>query len=345
MPDPALPSILLVDDDPGMIRLMGRVLAGMGRLRFATDGESALQQMRDAPPDLVMLDGQMPGLDGFAVCAHMKRDPALAHVPVIFVTGDDAAATELRGLEAGAVDFIAKPIREPLLVARVRTQLRVKRLADELRNAAATDPLTGLANRRSFDESLAREWRRVRRTRSSIALLLVDVDHFKRYNDHYGHPAGDLCLQRVGAALRAATLRPGDCVARIGGEEFGLLLPDTEATGATHVAERVREQLAAMALPHAASPTAPSVTVSIGIACIAGRSFAACGDGESVFDAGVPPSAQELIRCADESLYAAKGAGRARAWIVEGDAGRLSEAVPREALPPAQHDAVCGAPP
>ena len=261
------PSLLLVDDDPMMIQVMGRALSGLGRLRFATSGEQALRQMADAAPDLVLLDGEMPGMSGFAVCALMKRDPALAHVPVIFVTGHSSTAHELHGLEVGAADFIAKPISEPLLVARVRTQLRVKALTDELRTVASTDALTEVDNRRSFDAALGREWKRARRSGQPLSLLMIDVDHFKRYNDHYGHTAGDACLRAVAQVLKSAMLRPTDLVARYGGEEFAVLLPDTDRRGAEHVAQRIAERLAWLAVPHADSPTAPCVTASIGSGC------------------------------------------------------------------------------
>lgn len=143
-------SILLVDDNPGLIQVMGRMLSGLALLRFATDGSAALRQMRDSAPDLVLLDAEMPGLSGFEVCQAMQADPALKTIPVIFVTGHGAVDFELKGLELGAVDFISKPISEPLLVARVKTQLRIKRLTDELREVATMDALTRLANRAQF---------------------------------------------------------------------------------------------------------------------------------------------------------------------------------------------------
>lgn len=301
--------ILLVDDDPEMIRLMGRIMSGVGQIRFATSGAAALQRAHEHPPDLVLLDAEMPGMTGFEVCEIMKADLALSSVPIIFVTAHAGADFELRGLDVGAVDFIAKPISEPLLLARVRTQLRVKQLTDDLRRIATIDALTEVHNRGSFDELLVREWRRGARSHVPISLLLIDVDHFKRFNDHYGHPAGDDCLRRVAGALRHGCLRPADLVARYGGEEFAMLLPQTPRGGAVHVAARVLDAVAALRIPHEASPTAGHLTVSVGIACHDehSASWAAPGSDASA------RAAQDLVRCADIALYEAKHAGRAQA--------------------------------
>ena len=183
-------NILLVDDDPGAIQVLGRILSGSGNLRFATSGEDGLRLARESAPDLILLDAEMPGMSGFQVCKALKADPALADVPVIFVTGHSASTFEVAGFELGAADFIAKPVVPPLFLARVKTQLRVKRTADEARRIATIDVLTGVANRRRFDESLSQEWRRARRSGSALALLMIDVDHFKRFTERHGHPAG-----------------------------------------------------------------------------------------------------------------------------------------------------------
>lgn len=150
-------TILLVDDDPATIQLLARILAGQAQLRFATDGESALRLAREAPPDLVLLDAEMPGMDGFEVCEALKADPDLTDIPVIFVTSHSDPAFEVAGFEIGAADFISKPVAVPLVLARVKAQLRVKRMADELRRLSTSDALTGIANRRRFDEALT--WR------------------------------------------------------------------------------------------------------------------------------------------------------------------------------------------
>lgn len=313
-------TILLVDDNPGMIQLMGRMLSGFGQLRFATSGSAALQQMRQSTPDLVLLDAEMPQMSGYQVCEAMKADPALADVPVIFVTGHSEAEFEIKGLEIGAADFLAKPISEPLLVARVKTQLRVKRLTDELRNLATVDALTTVANRRRFDDSLEREWKRSLRSGEPISLLMVDVDHFKLYNDRYGHPAGDSCLRAVAQTLVGTSQRPGDVVARYGGEEFAVLLPQTPRAGAEHLAYRVLDAIESLHIPHQTSPTSCHVTVSIGIGCYDNDSNCWVeASPDSRFASALQRNSTDLVLSADKALYAAKSHGRAQAWRLDID--------------------------
>ena len=313
-------SILLVDDDPVIIHRISRILADVAVLRFATNGEAALRLARESVPDLILLDSEMPGMSGFQVCEILKADPDFADVPVIFVTSHSDTAVHVAGLELGAVDFIAKPISEPLLLARVKSQLRIKRLTDELRHISTIDALTEVANRRRFDELLAREWRRGVRERSPIAVLLIDVDYFKRFNDRYGHPAGDACLHAVAQALVRSCYRPADLVARYGGEEFVILLPQSARQGAEFVAQRVLGELLALAKPHAASPVAKHVTVSVGIGFLEGPA----ADGSS----------SDLVVAADKSLYAAKSAGRAQAWVLDAAHIDTEDPAPLAALPP-----------
>lgn len=293
-------SILLVDDDPIIIRCMSRLLSEVATLRFATHGEAALRLARESVPDLILLDSEMPGMSGFEICEILKADPDFADVPVIFVTSHSDTAVHVAGLELGAVDFIAKPISEPLLLARVKTQLRIKNLTDELRRISTVDALTAVANRRRLDERLEREWLRCLRDKDPIAVLLVDVDFFKLFNDHYGHPAGDSCLQAVARALSTSCQRPADLVARYGGEEFAILLPQINLAGAEVVAQRVLDAMASLAIPHVASSIASHVTVSLGIGFM--DDPVAVGQG------------LDLVAAADHALYAAKKAGRAQAW-------------------------------
>lgn len=312
--------IMLVDDDPTAIKTMSRMLAGFGKIQFACSGEEAMRLVREVPPTLILMDSEMPGMNGFQLCNLLKADPALVNIPVIFVTSHNDVQFEVTGFQIGAVDVIAKPVSSPLLQARVRTQLRIKHLTDELRRTSMTDGLTRVGNRRSLDEALDREWIRSRRNASPLSVLMVDVDHFKLFNDRYGHIAGDECLQRIAGALKDACLRPADMVARYGGEEFVMLLPDTSHEGAKHVAARVLDAVAKLAVAHDASPASGHVTVSVGLTCYDKTSqgwVTSPGESRHTDD---PPSvlnSAKLLQAADKALYAAKLAGRAQAWMLD----------------------------
>jgi diguanylate cyclase (GGDEF)-like protein len=306
--------ILLVDDDPLIIRTISRILNEVAEIRFATSGEAALRIASEWIPDLVLLDSEMPGMSGFEVCKALQSDPAFVDVPIIFVTSHSDTAMHVAGLEAGAVDFIAKPISEPLLLARVKSQLRIKRLTDELRNATMLDTLTQIANRRRFDERLPHEWACCVRANAPLSVLMVDVDYFKRFNDTYGHPAGDACLKEIASVLEQSCQRPADLAARYGGEEFTVLLPGVAKEGAEHVARRILDALRVLALPHEKSAVSKHVTVSIGIGYLE----------------KVPPQSAErdLMSAADQALYAAKSAGRAQAWALNASGKALAHPEP-----------------
>jgi diguanylate cyclase (GGDEF)-like protein len=279
-----------------------------------------LRLARDAAPDLMLLDAEMPGMTGFQVCEAFKADPALTDVAVIFVTKHHEPAFEVSGFELGAADFIAKPFTAQLVLARVNAQLRVKHMADELRRIATVDVLTGVANRRRFDAVLEQEWRRARRSGEALSLLMIDVDHFKLFNDHFGHPAGDACLRAVAQALVAASLRPADLVARYGGEEFTILLPQTPRDGAEHVARCVLQAVQALDIAHLASPSGPRVSVSVGVGChdeVSASWTPASTESRFAEAAGVQSTAMDLVRAADKAMYCAKHAGRARAWLLD----------------------------
>jgi diguanylate cyclase (GGDEF)-like protein len=309
-------NILLVDDDPGTIRVLATILADIGNLAFAISGEDALRMARESVPDLILLDAEMPGMSGFLVCEALKADSELAHVPVIFITSHRGPEFEISGFELGAADFIAKPVNASLVLARVKAQLRFKRLADESRRLAMTDVLTGVANRRRFDESLEQEWNSARRAGEALALLMIDVDHFKAFNDLYGHPAGDSCLLSLARAMSRACLRPADLVARYGGEEFVVLLPKTSRVGAEHVTHAILDAVDALAIAHEASTTAAHVTVSVGIGSYDADSacwLPAPADLRIHDRASALCFAKNLVQAADKALYASKNAGRARA--------------------------------
>ena len=292
------PRLLVVDDQPVNIQALYQAFSADHQVLMATNGEQALKIAVSKQPDLVLLDVMMPGMDGHEVCHRLKADESTRDIPVIFVTAHSDEASETLGLEMGAVDFISKPINTKIVRARVKTQLTLKAQADLLRQWVYIDGLTGVYNRRHFDERLASEWARAVRGGTELSVVLLDVDFFKRYNDRYGHQAGDDCLRRLAACLKDTLKRPTDLVARYGGEEFVCLLPDTPLAGAMSLAEHLRDNVAALALEHADSAAASVVTVSLGVCC-------------------KPPdgvgSAASLLRGADAQLYQAKALGRARA--------------------------------
>jgi diguanylate cyclase (GGDEF)-like protein len=295
--DKARYTVLIVDDEPLNIELLAQTLNDSAEIIFATSGREALRIAEAQAPDLILLDVILPDLDGYEVCTRLKADERTKSIPIIFVTAMDQEADEARGLEAGAIDYIFKPFRPPIVRARVSNHLELKLYRDMLETLSAIDGLTGIANRRRFDETLGREWRRAQRMCASISLVMADIDHFKEYNDNYGHVAGDECLRRIAVCFAQAMKRPADLVARYGGEEFACILPDTGTEGATWLASSLREKVAEMAIPHAFSPAAECVTVSVGAA-----TMYPAPDQE----------AQELVVYADQALYAAKADGRNR---------------------------------
>jgi diguanylate cyclase (GGDEF)-like protein len=289
--------ILLVDDSVERVRVLNDALQGEHELVFAMSGDKALEIARSQELDLILLDARMPGMDGFAVCAALKASPQTREIPVIFVTALMGPEDETRALEAGAVDFITKPVNCLVVRARVKTHLTLKRQADILRSMSMRDWLTGIANRRCLDETMEAQWRQCQRAHEPCSFALVDIDHFKIYNDQYGHPEGDRCLFRVAQAIQGCVARPRDLVARYGGEEFAILLPCEDLDGAETVAQRVIEAVRALEIPHAYSPIAPFITVSVGV---------------SSAQPGRSTSIQALVDAADTKLYEAKNAGRNR---------------------------------
>ena len=291
--------LLIVDDDPDTIRVLSGILRGMGDLYFSTSGLDAIRTVREKMPDIVLLDAEMPGMNGFEVCAALKAEPVTAAASIIFVTAHSDVENETRALELGAIDFIHKPVSPPIVRARVRNHITMKAQADELNRLASTDPLTGLANRRAFTAALELEWRRAHRSGHSLALLMLDLDYFKQFNDCYGHPAGDACLQATARILALSARRPGEMAARYGGEEFVILLPDVDGRGGEAVAEGVRLALWALEMPHEMSPLGGIVTGSIGVASVVPKDGAV---------------AASLIAAADAALYQAKQSGRNRVF-------------------------------
>jgi diguanylate cyclase (GGDEF)-like protein len=288
-------TILVVDDIASNIEILSGILSPDYEVIFATGGKDALAIASEQVPDLILLDVMMPEMDGYQVIREIKLQEATKDIPVIFVTANDQEEDESRGFEEGVVDYITKPIRPSIVKARVRVHLELKRYREYFRTLSTVDGLTGIANRRKFDEVSESEWRRARRSQSPLSLIMMDIDLFKAYNDNYGHLAGDECLRKLAAEISKYCRRPGDLFARYGGEEFVMLLPETSDTGAACVANRIQERTKLLAIPHAFSPVAEHVTLSMGVACMIPA------DNQTQFD---------LIKTADELLYAAKRAGR-----------------------------------
>ncbi len=288
-------TVLIVDDAPANIELLSEVLESEYEVLFALSGEDGLNIAFEEAPDLILLDIVMPQMDGYEVCDRLKADPRTRTIPVIFVTAMDLEEDETKGLALGAIDYIIKPIRPPIVRARVRNHLELKRYRDLLERLTTTDGLTGIANRRRFDAFLESEWSRARRSQKPLSLIMLDIDFFKAFNDHYGHLAGDDCLRQVAQCLDGRVRRPADLVARYGGEEFACLLPETNAMGAATMAKRFLESMNELNIPHAYSEAADHVTLSMGVATI-------------IPLIGQPSS--ELVRRADQLLYEAKQNGR-----------------------------------
>lgn len=297
--DARRPRLLIVDDQPIMIRMLHQIFAAEHEVFMATSGENALAQCRSNRPDLILLDVEMPGMSGLEVCRQIQADPELRDLPVIFVTAHSDGEAEALCWDSGGVDFICKPVSPRTAMARVKAHLRLKFQADLLRRMAFLDGLTGVANRRYFDEKLAEELKRSRRFARPLALLLIDIDFFKRYNDALGHQAGDSCLQQVAACIKKQMNRPADLAARYGGEEFSCILPETDEVGSLAVAKTLEAAVRDLQIPHPTSDVAEVVTVSIGVA--------------STRITGAQ-TAEELIAKTDECLYEAKRAGRGRAY-------------------------------
>lgn len=299
---PGEANILLVDDDPVVTKLVSGMLAGLGNLLHAHSGREALELVVRQPPDIVLLDMGMPDMDGLTVCRHLTTDRRTAHIPIIFLTARDRQEDEVEGLRAGAVDFVHKPPSGPILRARVAAHLRAKSLTDEIRLTAAQDPLTRVANKRELELTLQQAWSNAP-PGSPLSVVMIDVDHFKQYNDTYGHPAGDECLLSLTEIL-ANACRSGDVLGRFGGDEFLLVLPGADATAAAKLSDRLVAAVAAHAIPHSASPTTEHLTISVGTAT--------CSPRDADPRDGILGPA-DLVRAADQALLGAKRSGRNRA--------------------------------
>ncbi|OGR03910.1 MAG: hypothetical protein A2511_08265 [Deltaproteobacteria bacterium RIFOXYD12_FULL_50_9] len=323
-------SILIVDDSKVIQVLLSTTLkkAGYVDLLCVSSAQEAFnflgidnqERMRTVVKgvDLILMDIVMPVIDGIEACRAIKENEFMADIPIVMVTAKDESEVLQLAFSAGAVDYIVKPVKKQELLARVRSVLKLKHEMDrrksrerellevtrQLEEANKTlqrfsylDGLTGVSNRRFFDDTLLKEWRRAQREKQSIGFIMIDIDFFKAYNDFYGHQGGDECLKRVARAINTVPKRPTDFVARYGGEEFAVVLPNTDIEGVMVVAEQMLNDVRNLAIVHERSKVADRVTISLGIA--------AC----------IPPKGkgfEQLIKEADAALYSAKADGRDR---------------------------------
>ncbi|EOB6643282.1 diguanylate cyclase [Vibrio fluvialis] len=293
-------TVLVVDDQATNIQLIYQLLKNEYDVLMATTGQQAIAVCREHKPDLILMDVLMPDINGWETCKILKRDPDIATIPVIFVTALTDQDDENACWDAGAVDFLQKPINANTLKHRVRAHLTLKHQSDLLRSLAYVDGLTGISSRRHFDQYMEAQMGHAFRKQESLGVLLIDIDFFKQYNDRYGHIAGDDCLRQVAQSLKQSCLRSADMVARYGGEEFVLVLPDTNERGLERIAQRIKQQLEQEAIAHIGSPTS-LLTVSAG--------------GAVYLPGELPDGAEAMLILADTMLYKAKAEGRNRSCI------------------------------
>lgn len=289
-------TVLIVDDAKENITILAELLRSDYKIRAATNGEKALEiAFSDNPPDLILLDVIMPGIDGYEVCKRLKADSQTKSIPIIFVTGKVNEEEEIFGFNMGAVDYIKKPFNAVIVKARVSMHVELKQYRDYLENMSYIDGLTGIPNRRRFDEYLESTWNLAIRASMPISMVMMDIDLFKQYNDNYGHQGGDTCLAQIANVLSSVIVRKTDFLARYGGEEFVCVLPNTDLDSAFIIAEKLRLAVVELKIPHALSSVSEFVTISAGVATKM--------PAKNLLNS-------ELISSADKALYTSKKSGR-----------------------------------
>ena len=288
--------ILVIDDTPMNIQVLAQALDEKYDVMVATSGRAALD-IADSEdrPDSILLDVMMPEMDGFETCKKLKNKASTKDIPIIFVSAKNDVSDQQHGFDIGAVDYITKPVEIPLVLARIKVHLRLKHKSEKLERMALIDALTDIPNRRALEKIIKKECRRTRRENAFLSILMIDVDHFKAFNDTYGHGAGDECLRAVAQKITKTLQRPGDVAGRYGGEEFVAVLPDCDQSGAVLVAEKIRCNVEMMKIPNENSAAGKFITISVGV------QSRLCEEDKAW---------QEMLKQADLALYEAKEAGR-----------------------------------
>lgn len=291
------PTLLIVDDEPGNIKFLINTLGNQNyHIRVASDGLKALDIVFGAqPPDLILLDIVMPEADGYHVCQEIRQHNKLQNIPIIFIS-DDKQSTDIdKGLLMGAADHLHRPFHIPTLKARVKTHCESKIKSDLLEKLASLDRLTNIPNKQQFEDKLHMEWQRCQRSKFPVSLIMIDVDHFRAFNERYGHPAGDDCLKKISKTMTDCIRRSGDFIARYAGDVFVCILPNTDKTGAVKIASDFQGTIEALNIANEDSEVKNTLTMSSGV-------------GTLTPSAELKPA--QLVQHAETMLQRAKDAGK-----------------------------------
>jgi len=294
-------TILITDDEKFNLEILGNILSPSYNILIARNGVRALELAKLNAPDLILLDVIMPDMTGFDVITKLKESESTINTPVIFITGLTNPADEEKGFFLGAVDYITKPFNKAIVKARVNTHIKIVDQMRTIERIGLIDPLTKISNRRGFENRFNADWGRAVREQTPISFMIMDIDKFKNYNDTYGHHQGDAALKAFAETALNSISRANDFVARWGGEEFVIILPNTDIVGAAEVAENVRENIEALIIPTEEGEET-GITVSIGV-------------NSTIPD--TEKSSSDFLTKADQALYKAKEAGRNRVELVQ----------------------------
>ena len=292
------PCILIIDDSHLELRATSRILSSMYNVKIASGGREGIKIALEEEIALILLDLNMPEMSGFEVLIELKDNELTKDIPVIIITSSESSNDEVRGLALGASDFIRKPL-DAIVTFRVSMCLQLVSQMKMIERFGLIDGLTGINNRRSFDQSIKTAWAHALRSKTNIGLMMIDVDKFKNFNDEYGHINGDLCLQVIADKMVKTLMRGNDSVYRWGGEEFAVILPETPIEGVLEVAERIRKNIECM--PVKLGEVNAYVTVSIGAGSIIPR-----------FQIDQEDEFENFKKSIDDALYLAKKSGRNR---------------------------------
>ena len=297
------PTILVVDDMTTTLLLLHDLLKDTYEVKIAKSGTKALEILESPNDiDLILLDIEMPDINGYDVCKRIKNNETIKNIPIIFITGRTSQEDEEYGLNLGAIDYITKPFNKAIVKLRIKNYLDLKIKNDMLEKLSMYDGLTNIRNRRFFDETFEKTFNEIKRDKKSLAVLMIDIDFFKPYNDNYGHGQGDETLRKVAKALEKTIKRASDFVARYGGEEFVILLKDINKDGVEAVANNLLNAIRELKITHEFSKIEKYVTVSI---------------GASFYNSSSDITKLELLLKADETLYNVKNSGRNNFAILE----------------------------